>query len=78
MADKYLSQAGLQYFWNNIKITDAQYLVLASGLAEPYDSTADYFVGEFCTNSGSAWECNTAITGGETWTAAHWTEIGTI
>ena len=78
MADKYLNQTGLQYFWNSIKITDAQYLTMARKIAEPYDDTADYFVGKFCTNLSKVWECSTDIVGGETWTASHWKEIGNV
>ena len=72
---KYLDATGLQYFWDSIKITDAQYYELASELADDYSVTADYFVGEFCRYNSKIWECSTAITGGESWTAAHWTEI---
>lgn len=76
MAMKYLDATGLQYFWDSIKITDTQYLKLASELASAYDVTADYFVGEFCIYNGYVWECNTAISGGEAWTSSHWTQIG--
>lgn len=44
--------------------------------AEPYDSTAAYEVGDYCTNEDKLWQCNTAIAeGGETWNSAHWTEV---
>lgn len=65
-------------FWvRNIRhdITAAEYLELAGMLADPYDSAADYYVGAFCENNSSIWECNTAITGGEAWNASHWTEV---
>ena len=74
----FFQEAENEGFWvRNIRhdITDAEYLDLAGMLADPYDATADYFVGEFCENNGDIWECNTAITGGEAWNASHWTEV---
>jgi len=44
--------------------------------ADPYDATASYEVGDYCTNLSKLWQCNTAIaSGGETWNAEHWTEV---
>ena len=73
---KYLDATGLQYFWDSIKITDAQYLELANMIADTYSTSASYFVGEFCKNNSYVWECNTPISGGESWDASHWTQIG--
>ena len=56
-------------------ITSTEYAELAGILADPYDQTADYYVGQFCTYNSKIWECNTAITGGESWDANHWTEV---
>lgn len=52
------------------------YLSLAILLAEQYDNTADYYVGEFAKYAGSIFECKTAITGGEAWNSSHWNEVG--
>ena len=47
----------------------------SAAIAPAYDSTAAYSVGDVATYDGRRYKCNTAIaTGGETWTAAHWTE----
>lgn len=44
-------------------------------IAEAYDQTASYSVGDVCSNYGKIWKCNTAIAmGGESWTPAHWNE----
>ena len=56
-------------------ITSAEYLELANMLAQNYSVSASYFVGEFTKYNSKVWECNTAITGGETWNANHWTEV---
>ena len=77
----FFTEASKEGFWVwNIRhdVTAAEYLDIARMLAEPYDNTADYYVGQFCTNNSKVWECNTAITGGETWTASHWTELGNV
>lgn len=42
-------------------------------VADAYDSTASYAVGDLCIKDNTLYKCNTAIaSGGETWTAAHW------
>lgn len=52
------------------------YLELASLIADEYDSTKTYFVGQFCTHDGYVYECKTAITTAESWNASHWNYIG--
>ena len=39
----------------------------------PYDDTATYAVGDYCTYGDRLWKCNTAIGTAEPFTAAHWT-----
>lgn len=60
-------------------ISTAQYHALAILLANPYSVSTSYEVGDFVTrvvNSDTlVYECNTPISGGEAWTAAHWTQI---
>lgn len=48
-------------------------------LAEPYDSTKTYAVGEHCTYKGQYKVCIVPITTAEAWTEAHWkdAEVGT-
>lgn len=45
------------------------------GAPAEYDATADYAVGDYVTKDGVVYKCNTAITGGESWTVGHWTAI---
>lgn len=80
----FFGEASKEGFWIHdiqLDILASEYLEIARLLAKPYDSTADYFVGQFTVHDDSnhnskIWECNTAITGGETWTSGHWTEVG--
>ena len=44
-------------------------------IADEYDATATYAVGDICIHDGKLYQCNTAITAAEEWTAAHWTVI---
>ena len=46
---------------------------VANQLAAPYDSTATYALGDMCIYNDALYECTTAITTAEAWTAAHWT-----
>ena len=43
-----------------------------------YSTSATYAVGDRVRYSNSMYECNTAITKGESWTAAHWTQMPSI
>lgn len=44
-------------------------------IADEYDSTATYAVGDFCTHEGLLYKCTTAIGTAEAWTAGHWTAV---
>ncbi len=44
-------------------------------LADYYSTTANYAVGDYCISGSHLYRCTTAITGGEPWNAAHWTEV---
>ena len=47
----------------------------ASTLAAPaYDATASYAIGDLVAHDNLLYMCNTAITGGEAWNSAHWTQ----
>lgn len=48
---------------------------LSENIAAAYDNTTSYAIGDYCTKDGKIYKCNTAITTGETWTEAHWTEV---
>lgn len=42
-------------------------------LASEYSSSKTYAVGDYCFHAGTLYECTTAITTAENWTAGHWT-----
>lgn len=46
-----------------------------SVIANDYDTTATYDVGEYCIYDGGLYVCNTAISTAEAWTAGHWEEV---
>lgn len=48
-------------------------LAAATNFAPAYSSSATYAVGDYVLYEGGLYECNTAITTAEAWTAAHWT-----
>ena len=49
---------------------------VSSGMvADAYSTSSTYAKGDFCIYNGALYECNTAITTAEAWTAAHWTEV---
>lgn len=47
---------------------------LKGALAPTYSTSAVYSVGSYAWYDGKLYKCTTAITSGETWTSAHWTE----
>jgi len=60
--------------WTQIKAVDAG----AGGfsidvIADEYDSSLTYAVGDYVIYQDQLYKCNTAITSPEAWTAAHWT-----
>lgn len=46
---------------------------ISPGVAAQYSTSAKYNVGDYVIYNDSLYRCNTAITTGEAWTAAHWT-----
>lgn len=44
-----------------------------SNLADAYDATATYAVGDYCIHDNQLYKCNAAITTAEAWNANHWT-----
>lgn len=44
-----------------------------SNLADAYDDTATYAVGDLCIHDNQLYKCTTAITTAEAWNASHWT-----
>ena len=45
---------------------------ILADLAAPYDATATYAVGDYCTKDGQLKRCNTEIATAEAWNSAHW------
>lgn len=59
-------------------ITDEETLAAKAGqgsLAEAYSASSTYAVGDLCTHEGGLYQCTTAITTAEEWTAAHWEAV---
>lgn len=46
----------------------------ATAIAPEYSASGTYAVGDAVMHNGLRYECNTAISTAEAWTAAHWTE----
>ena len=76
---KGLDQNGVVSLTNDIKtLADATYPANIS-IAPNYDATSSYAVDDYCLYRGLLYKCNTAIaTGGEAWTAAHWTQVSVV
>lgn len=62
----------LQIGGNNLILQDA---AVRSSLANAYSASSTYAVGDMVLKDGQLYECNTAITTAEAWTAAHWTAV---
>ena len=50
-------------------------LTYVRNIAEEYDSTATYAVGDYCLYVGVLYKCTTAITVAEAFNSAHWTAV---
>lgn len=68
-ADTFNIQTMLNDNWDKIDAAMA-----AARSAGEYDAAGTYAVGDYCTKDGKLYRCTTAITAGEEWDAAHWTE----
>lgn len=44
-------------------------------IADDYDATATYDVGDYCIHEGGLYVCTTSISTAEAWTAGHWEEV---
>ena len=54
------------------EITDA---AARGSIADAYSASSTYALGDHVLYNGQLYECNTAITTAEAWTAAHWTAV---
>ena len=48
---------------------------IGSVLANPYDDTATYAVGDYVYHNSALYKCTTAITTAEAWNSSHWTTV---
>lgn len=53
-------------------------IINSSIVANPYDSTSTYAVGDYVTHDNNLYKCNTAIETAEEWNAEHWTLVDVI
>lgn len=56
-------------------ISKADYVELATMMAEMYSATATYFMGQFCIYNSDTYQCIVAITTAEPWNASHWIKL---
>lgn len=69
--DGYVWQDGQGY----VHLSDNQGTdIVGNIIADPYDSTATYAVGDYCAYNGLFYRCTTAISVAEAWNANHWTQ----
>lgn len=72
----YTDDADVAVINSNSDLIDAEAGRTRANFAAEYSTSSAYAVGAFCTHAGILYQCNTAIgSGGEAWTAAHWTQI---
>ena len=71
-ADQYQNNAA---YYAGQAASAASSAAAQASLAPAYDSTSTYEVGDYCLYSGQLYECTTAISTAEAWTAAHWTAV---
>ena len=60
---------------NNASVAQLATAFAEETLAEEYDNTATYNVGDYCIYGGVLYRCSTAIATAEAWTAGHWTAV---
>lgn len=71
--DGYVWQDGEGY----VHLSDeggTQYVV-SQLIAEEYDSTATYDIGDYCSYNGGFYVCSTAISTAEAWNSNHWVQV---
>lgn len=64
---------------NKIRCKGTEYEILdaknRANIAAEYSASSTYAVGDIVLKDGQLYECNTAISTAEAWTAAHWTAV---
>lgn len=70
--------SGTTYVQTHNDLTDALKTLVENtplAISGMYSATSSYAVGDYVIYEGKLYICNTAIASGESWTAAHWTQI---
>ena len=68
----FLDESGVTALTSDIKnLTDAAY-PRQGAIADQYDSTATYAVGDYCIKDGLLYKCTTVISTAEAWNVQHW------
>lgn len=57
---------------NNVSVEQLMQLSAVENLADSYDSTSTYSVGDWCVYEGTLYQCNTAITTAEAFDSTKW------
>ena len=80
----YVTAATCLYSWNGSawsvsSMSEVDYMAtlqnIMDDIAEEYDATSAYAVGDYCIYNEKLYKCNTAITTAEAWTSGHWTRV---
>ena len=64
-----LNEMDEQIALNEQNVSD---VVSTNNIADDYNSTKTYAVGDYCFHDGTLYKCTTEITTAEAWTLAHW------
>ena len=64
--DYYLDKSGLATLINELE---------TNVVAEEYDSSATYALGDYCIHDNKLYRCTTAISTAESWTSGHWSQV---
>jgi len=59
----------------NSDLIDAEAGRTRANFAGTYSATHTYAVGDYCIYQGNLYRCTTAISSGEAWNSAHWSQV---
>ena len=60
---------------SNLRAVSDETYSAAVAVADVYNATSSYDIGDYCIKSTLLYKCNTAIPSGEVWNSNHWDEI---
>ena len=60
---------------SNLRAVSDETYSAAVAVADVYNTTSSYDIGDYCIKSTLLYKCNTAIPSGEIWNSNHWDEI---